>query len=165
MEAVRLRQRNALGKSSFLVAALKEMTLISLAVLRDVIEKTGGLRYVEMVLRFVAHLPIRKVPVVNTEEDTRPIALEEEVAKVIAIMVMARTEQHVAERQRAYQEGRAVSEVASLVTMALEDAEEWSDTLVVYKRDRSNAFGTVDLNGIAHLLQEAGVPPPMARWY
>ena len=40
----------------------------------------------------MAHLPIRKVPVVSTEEDTRPIALEEEVAKVLAIMVMATTE-------------------------------------------------------------------------
>ena len=88
----------------------------------------------------------------NTEEDTRPIAPEEEVAKVIAILVMAGTEQHVAERQWAYREGLAVSEVASLVTMALENAEERGDTLVVYKRDRSNEFGKVDLNGIAHLL-------------
>ena len=58
-----------------------------------------------------------------------------------------------------------MSKVASLVTMTIEHVEEQGDTVIVYKRDRSNAFGTVDLNGVAHLLQEAGVPPPEARWY
>ena len=165
VEAVRLRQLKTPGKSGFPAAALKQMTMLSLAVLRDVIQRMGRLRYIEPILRFLGHLPIRKVPLVRTEEDTKPIALEEEVAKVIAIMVMARTERHVADRQWAYQAGRAVGEVASVVTMTTEHAEEQGDTVIVYKRDRSNAFGTVDLNGVTHLLQDAGVPPPEARWY
>ena len=37
--------------------------------------------------------------------------------------------------------------------------------MVLYKRDRSNTYGTVNLAGVAHLLQEAGVDPPKARWY
>ena len=37
--------------------------------------------------------------------------------------------------------------------------------MVLYKRDRSNAYGTLDLAGVAHLLQEAGVDSPKARWY
>ena len=57
VEAVRLNQRKAPGKSGFPAAALKEMTLLSLAVLRDVIKKTGDVRYVEPILRFVGDLP------------------------------------------------------------------------------------------------------------
>ena len=50
VEAVRLRQRRAPGKSGFPAAALKEMTLLSLAVLGDVIKKAGSMRYVEPIL-------------------------------------------------------------------------------------------------------------------
>ena len=51
--------------------------------------RTGSLGYIELVLRFVLHVPVRKRPVVRTEEDTRPIAMEEEIAKLVAIMIIA----------------------------------------------------------------------------
>ena len=146
--AVRRRQLKDPGKSGFPTAALKQMTMLSLAALKDVIVKTGKLPCIELILRFVAHLPIRKVPVVNTEEDTRLIALE----VLVAIRIMNRTEQYVADRQQVCQAGRAETEVASLVTMTIEHAEEQGSTEIVYKRDRSNAYGTVDLNGVCHLL-------------
>ena len=41
-------------------------------------------------LRFVLHVPIRVRLVVRTEEDTRPIAMEEEIAKPVVIMSIAR---------------------------------------------------------------------------
>ena len=83
-------------------------------------------RGIEAVLRFVAQLPIRKVPVVNTEEDTRLMALEEHATKVVAIMISNRTEQYVADWEWAYEAGRAVGEVASLVTMTDEQPGSWS---------------------------------------
>ena len=51
-----------------------------------------------------------------------------------------------------------MSKVASLVTMTIEHVEEQGDTVIVYKRDRSNAFGTVDLNGISQQ-RGRGNPP------
>ena len=33
----------------------------------------------------------------------------------------------------------------------------------MYKQDRSNAYGTLDLAGVAPLVQEAKVDPPKAR--
>ena len=49
--------------------------------------------------------------------------------------------------------------------MNVEHAEEQGKSVIVYKRDRSNAYGTVDLKEVTHLLQEAEVPPPVAQWY
>ena len=65
-------------------------------------EQDGGSREYRALLRFVLHVPIRKRPVVRTEEDTRPIAMEEEIAKLVAIMIIAQTEQYVNDRQWAY---------------------------------------------------------------
>ena len=97
LAAIRQRQLKALGKSGFPAAALKKMvTMLSIVVLKDVIVKMGRLPYIKLILRFVAHLPIRKAQVVSTEEGTGPIAVAEEGAKVIAIMSMNRTEQYVA---------------------------------------------------------------------
>ena len=49
--------------------------------------------------------------------------------------------------------------------MLLDHVLEQQGDMVLYKRDRSNAYGTVDPSGIAFLLQTAGVDPPKARWY
>ena len=65
---------------------------MSLSTLREAVSRTGALGYIEPVLRFVLHVPIRKCPVVQAEEDTRPIAMEEEIAKLVAIMIIAHTE-------------------------------------------------------------------------
>ena len=74
------------GKSGVLAAAMKKLRALSLAVLRDAIAASGRKPYIEMVLRFVVHLPLCKHPKVYTQEDTRPIALEEEMAKILAAL-------------------------------------------------------------------------------
>ena len=119
----------------------------------------------EPVLRFVLHVPIRKHPMVRAEEDTRPIAIEEEIGKLVAIMIIAQTEPYVSHRQWAYQRGKWAGNVARMLTMLLDRTREQNSSVALYKRDRSNAYGTVDLAGVAHLLQEAGVDPSKARWY
>ena len=61
--------------------------------------RIGALGHIKPVLRFVLHVSIRKRPVVWTEEDTRPIAMEEEIAKLVAIMIVAQMEQYVSDTQ------------------------------------------------------------------
>ena len=61
-------------------------------------------------------------------------------------------------------EREADGDVARMLTMLLNHTREQGSSAVLYKRDRSNAHGTVDLVGMAHLLQEAGVDLPEARW-
>ena len=100
-----------------------------------------------------------------TEEDTRPIAIEEEIPNLVAIMIIAQTEQYVSDREGAYQRGRSAGDAARMLTMLLDHTREQGSSVVLYRRDRKNAYGTVDLAGVAHLLQEAGVDLPKARWY
>ena len=118
-----------------------------------------------MVLRFVVHLPLRKRPRVYTEEDTRLIALEEEVAKIIAALIMREMDSWVASSQWAYQAARSAGEAVRLMAMILDEARETTGRATLYKRDRSNAYGTVDLSRVAHLLRREGVQPQAARWY
>ena len=98
-----------------LTAAIKQFMVMSLWTLREAVSKTGALRYIEPVLTFVVHVPISKRPVVRTEESTRPIAMEEEIAKLLAIMIIAETEQQVSDKQWAYQR-----DVARILTMLLD---------------------------------------------
>ena len=51
--------------------------MMSLGTLREAVRRSGELTYVEPILRFVLHIPIRKKLALRTEEDTRPIAMEE----------------------------------------------------------------------------------------
>ena len=60
-----------------MAGAIKQLMAKWLSTLREAVNKTGSLPYIERVLRFVLHVPIRKRPVVPTEEDTRPIAMDE----------------------------------------------------------------------------------------
>ena len=83
IRAVGAREPRAPGKSGMLTAAIKQLAL----------------RYMEPVLRFVPHVPIRKRPVVRIEEDTRPIAMEKEVTKLVAAMIIARIEQYLSDRR------------------------------------------------------------------
>ena len=165
IRAVASREPRAPGKSGMLTAAIKQLTVGSIASLQTAVSCTGALAHVEPILRFVLHVPIRKRPVVRTEDDTKPIAMEEEIAKLIAILITTHTEQCVNVRQWAYQRGRSAGDVARMQTMLLDHVREQQGEVVLYKRDRSNAYETVDLSGIAFLLQEAGVDPPKARWY
>ena len=55
--------------------------------------------------------------------------------------------------------------MARMLTMLLDHAREQGSNVVLYKRDLTNTYGTIYLAGVAHLLQEAGVDPPKARWY
>ena len=52
-----------------------------------------------------------------------------------------------------------------MLTMLLDHTCEEHSNVVLYKRVRSNVYGTVVLYGVVHLLQEAGVDPPKALWY
>ena len=49
--------------------------------------------------------------------------------------------------------------------MLLDHCSETGQLLVLYKRDKKNAFGTVGIKGVAHLLQQAGVHPEGAGWF
>ena len=91
IRAVKAREPRAPGKSCMLTPAIKQLGPEG--------SRTRALEYIEPVLRFVLHVPIRKRPVVRTEEDTRPIAIEEEIAKLLAIMIIAKTEQSVSDRR------------------------------------------------------------------
>ena len=86
--------------------------------------------------------------------------MEEEIAKLIAIMITAQTEQYVSDRQWAYQRGQSAGDVARMQTMLLDHVSEQQGDAILYKRDRSNAYGTINLSGIAFLLQTAGGDPP-----
>ena len=79
--------------------AIKQLTAMSLLTLKEAVSWTGALGYIEPLLQFVLHVPIRKRPVVRTEEVTRPIAMEEEIAKLVVIMIIAETEQYVSDEQ------------------------------------------------------------------
>ena len=107
-----------------LTAAITQLTALSLWTPREAVSRTGALGYIEAVLTFVLHVPIRKRLVLRTKEDTRPIAMEEEIAKLVAIIIIARTEQYVSERQWAYQRGRSAGDVARILTMLLDHTRE-----------------------------------------
>ena len=95
-QVVRGRKPSAPGKSGVLAAAMKKPRALSWATLRDAIAASGRKPYIEMFLRFVVHLSLRKRPKVYTEEHTRPIALEEEVAKIIATLILREMDSWVA---------------------------------------------------------------------
>ena len=70
----------------------------------------------------------------------RPIAMEEEVAKPVAVMIIAQTEKYVNDRQWSYQRGRSAGDVARMLTMLRDDTREEGNSVVLYKRDRSNVW-------------------------
>ena len=140
---VRGRKPLAPGKSGVLAVAMKKLWALSLVDLRDALAASGSKPYIEMVLRFVVHLLLRKRPKVHTEEDTRPIALEEEVAKIIAALILRGMDSWVTSSQWAYQAGRSVGEAARLMAMILDEARETTGRAMLYKQEG---------------------PMPMARW-
>ena len=85
-----------MGELQQVVRGRKKLRALSLAVLRDAIAAAGRKPYIEMVLRFVVHFPLRKRLKVYTEDDTRPIALEEEVAKIMGALILRETDSWVA---------------------------------------------------------------------
>ena len=119
-QVLRGRKPSAPGKSDVLAAAMKKLRALSLVVMRDVIAASGSNLDIEMVLRFVVHLPLRKWPKVYTEEDTRPIELEEEVAKIIAALILREMDSWVMSSQWAYQAGHSVGEATHLMAMILD---------------------------------------------
>ena len=137
----------------------KWLQQVSVDGLASVIRATGALPYIEVCLRIVAHWVLKKRPVVYTEDDTLPLALEEEVLKLIAVLLLREADPYVADRQAAYQPARGVSEVRRGIAMLLDNCSETSQSLALYKRDKKNAFGTVGIRGVAYLLQQGGVRP------
>ena len=51
------------------------------------------------------------------------------------------------------------------MVIILDEARETTGRATWYKWDGSNAYGTVDLSGVAYLLRREGVQPQAARWY
>ena len=156
---VRSRKTSAPGKSGMLAATMKQPRALSLAVLRDAIATSRTKPYIEMVLRFVVHLPLFTRPKVYREQDTRPIAMEEKVAKVIAALILREMDSSVTSSQWAYQAGRSAGEAARLMAMILDEARETTGWATLYKRDRSNAYGLVDRSRVAYLLQPEWLQP------
>ena len=103
IRAVQSREPRAPGKSGMLTA-IKQLTALSVWTLREAVSK-GALGYIEPALRFVLHVSFRKRLVVRQEEDTWCIAMQEEIAKLVAIMILAETKQYVSDKQWAYQRG------------------------------------------------------------
>ena len=59
--------------------------------------------------------------------------------------------------QWAHHAGRSAGEAARLMAMIPDEARETTNRATLYKRNRSNACGTVDLSGVAYLLRREGV--------
>ena len=163
--AIAGRPNSAAGHSGAGARMFKWLQQVSVDGLASVIRATGALPYIEVCLRIVAHWVLKKRPVVYTEDDTRPLALEEEVLKLIAVLLLREADPYVADRQAAYQPARGVSEVRRGIAMLLDHCSETSQSLALYKRDKKNAFGTVGIRGVAYLLQQGGVRPEGARWF
>ena len=150
-------------ESGVLAAAVKRMRALSLAVIRDAIAASRRKPYIEMVLRFVVHLTLRKRPKVFNEEDTCPIGFEEEKAKILAALIVHEVDSLVASSPWAYQAGSSAREAGPLMAMILDEARETTSRATLYKRERSNAYGTMDLLGVVYLLRREGVQPKAAR--
>ena len=127
-----------------LAAAMKNLRALSLVVLWDAIAaRPGSKPCIEMVLRFVVHLPLSKRPKVYTEEDTRPVAPEEEVAKIIAALIL-----------------REIGFLGRVIIVGIPGG--------TLSRRGGSPHGDGpgrDLSGVAYLLRCEGVQPQAARWY
>ena len=154
---VNMSDPGAPGKLGMLTAAVKQVTAMWLLTVQVAVSRTGALAYIEPVLWFLLRLPIRKRPVLRTGGDARPIAMEEETAKIVAVMIIAQTEQYVSDTRWASQKGLLAGDVARMLTLLLDHTCKQHSKVARKKRDRRNVYGKVNPSGLAHLLQEAGV--------
>ena len=104
-QVVRSRKRLAPGKFGKLAAAMKQLRALALLVLRDDIAASRSDQYIEMVMRFVVHHPLPNRPKVYPEEHTRPVVLEEEVAKLIVALIVQEIRAWIMSSQCAYMGG------------------------------------------------------------
>ena len=120
---------------------------------------------VDGLARFIraTHRVLKNRPIVCTKDNTRPLAPEEEILKLIAILLLREADPYMVDRQAAYQRARGVSEVCTGMVVLLDHCSETGQPLVLYKRHKKNAFGTVGIKGLAYLVQQAGVRPEGAR--
>ena len=51
------------------------------------------------------------------------------------------------------------------MVMVVDEAQRTTSRVRLYKRDKSNAYGIVDVSWVAYLLRREGVQPHPARWY
>jgi ribonuclease HI len=163
-QAIKKRKHSAGGKWTMNAKPYKAFMQQSLQLLLRVINATGALGYLEPILRQVMQLPCKKKGLSRTEEDTRPIILEEEMMKIITSIIYGRMGEVVSESQTAYQPGRGTIESRKIVTMAISQQMERKGTMIVYKRDKWNAFGTVPHQHIPAILMQAGIDAPTAFW-
>ena len=130
-----------------------------------VIRAKGTLGNLKVCLRIVVHWVLKKSLVVYTEDNTRALALEEEILKLIATLLLREADPYVVDRQAAYQPARGVSEVRRGLAMLLDHCSERGQTLAWYKWDRKNDFGTVGIKGVAYFMRQGGIRPEGARWF
>ena len=124
--AIRDRPNLVAGHSGIGARLLKALLQVSVDGLALVIQAMGALAYIQICLQIVAHYVLKKYPVVYTEDDTRPLALKEEVLKLIAVLLLREADTYVVDRQAAYQPARGVSEVRRGPAMLLDHCLETS---------------------------------------
>ena len=91
-----------------------------------------ALGYIKVCLRIVAHWVLKKHPVLSIEDNTRLLALEGEILKLIAILFLRETDPYVVDRHAA-PPARAVSEVRRGSAMLLDHCSETGQPLVLNK--------------------------------
>ena len=169
-----LELQKAIGKRHLAAPGMRSMTAQlfkaflppSLAKLTEVINTSTMLQFIEPILRFLLHLPMRKRVRAYTEADYRPIILEEELAKIITVIIHSRLAdpfRHTS--QSAYQKGRSTLEVRKMAVMFANHALEHQTDLFIYKRDKVNAFGSIDQAQIATSLSRMGIDAGSSQWF
>ena len=123
-EAISARSNSAVGVSGLSPRLLIAMSQVSVDGLAEVIRATGHLGYIEPKLRRVTHWVFKKRTVIYTKQDTRPLTLEEEVVKVVPVLLLSEADPYVADAQSAYQPGRGISGVRRGLAMLLEHCQE-----------------------------------------
>ena len=165
-EAIHKRKDSGSGRSPLIAKVFKCLLAHSVHQLCKVISQSTKKPFIEPCIRIIMHLPLKKRPPVHTEEDTRPIVLEEEVAKIICLILLLQANLSFEDTtQSAYQKGRSTLEGRKVATFAFAHALENHSQLIIYKRDKTNAYGTVDSGQLAAILTLYGMPVEGASWF
>ena len=109
---------------------------------------------------------MRKKTTAYTEQDYRPIILEEEVAKNITLIIHQRLGESFRHTSQApYEKGRSTLEPRKMAVFFANHAIETGTNFYIYKRDKVNAFGSIDQDQIASSLHRMGIPAGAAQWF
>ena len=165
-QGIHNRKDSAPGKTTLTAKVFKHMGPHSLHHLKHALNKSTALTFIEPCIRIILHLPLKKRTPVQSEEDTRPIMLEEELVKIICnILLLQGSISFEDSTQSAYQPGRSTIEGRKMAVFAFAYALENHTLLILYKRDKTNAYGRVDTGQLAAMLASQGIPPRGATWF